>query len=89
MKDSQVLNRYKKALGKSSLLQSHRSVSSGDSAINRDLLSVHTQSCSVIKVSKTYSEQEFGELKIDQTNKKSCGVEVRRMVRLLSLLSFR
>lgn len=33
-------------------------------------------------------EQEFWELEIDQTNKRSCGVEVRRMVQLLSLLSF-
>lgn len=44
-------------------------------------------SSSAINISKTYSDQGLGELKMDQGNK-SCGVKVGRLFWLLFLLSF-
>lgn len=89
-RDTYVLTGYKEALELNKLFvsDSHKSELSCETAISRDLLSVHLQGSSAINVSKTYSEQEFGEREMDQRNKKSCGVEVGRLFQLLFLLSF-
>lgn len=79
-KDAQVLTRYKEALASISLLQILiKYTFFCEIAINQELLCGHTQNCSVIKVSKAYSEQELRKLGMDQSNGKTCGVAVGRM----------
>ena len=89
-KDTYVLTGYKEALELNKLFASdfHKPELSCETAINRDHLSVHLQGSSAINVSKTYSEQEFGEREMDQRNKESCGVDVGQLFQLLFLLSF-
>lgn len=66
-KNAQVLTDIRKLLYQTLCSRFSLSICSS----TKELSFAHTQNFSVIKVSKTYSEKELWELKLDQSNKKT------------------